>query len=213
MRAQWNAQRSVCAVISTAPKPLLVAVFAYTMAFDLVILILCAFRLTASRRSSTIAHVLWRDGIGYFCAAFGANLIQMIMATLGLNPVMNIVALPFALVVSVIAATTVFRNVFMAYDAFASSKGTGGGISSSGMHSGPLSYNGRQAVSGSRMNTIRRNTEIPLTEYKTNGGVGAINVHRVVELAHDEDAPHHTVSSRPFSREHTTDADTQTLEK
>ncbi len=32
---------------------------------------------------------------------------------------MNIITLPFAIVVSVIAATTVFRNVFIAYDNFA----------------------------------------------------------------------------------------------
>ncbi|KAG6815235.1 hypothetical protein H0H87_003730, partial [Tephrocybe sp. NHM501043] len=195
-KAQWNPQRNVCAVVSTAPKPLLVAVFAYTMAFDLVILLLCAFRLSRSRRSSTIAHVLWRDGIGYFCAAFGANLIQMIIACLGLNPVMNIIALPFALVVSVIAATTVFRNVFTAYDAFASDGTAGGGVSSSGRQSGPLAYTGRITVGGGRTNTTRHgDTGIPLTEYKNNGGVGTISVHRVVELAHDDDAPHHTVGT------------------
>ncbi|KAG6865412.1 hypothetical protein C0991_002906, partial [Blastosporella zonata] len=190
-KAQWNAQRSVCAVISTAPKPLLVAVFAYTMVLDLVILVLCAYRLSSSRRSSTIAHVLWRDGIGYFCAAFGANLVQMIIASLGLNPVMNIVALPFALVVSVIASTTVFRNVFTTYDAFASEV-TGGAVSSSAQNSGPLAYNGGRLTVGTRGNTTRRmDTAIPLSEYKHTGNVGAISVHRVVELAHDEDAPHH----------------------
>ena len=40
------------------------------------------------------------------------------MASLGLNPVMIIIMLPFALVVSVIASTTVFRNVFITYDGF-----------------------------------------------------------------------------------------------
>jgi len=114
------------------------------MAFDLVILLLCTWRLFKSRRHSGIATLLLRDGIVsncclllnypdppfplfdsimifslkidpilqiYFVAAFGANLVQAVMAILQLNPVMNIIALPFALVVSVIAATTVFRNV------------------------------------------------------------------------------------------------------
>ncbi|KAH0583437.1 hypothetical protein H2248_009065 [Termitomyces sp. 'cryptogamus'] len=185
-RAQWDPTRNVCAVLSTAPKPLLTAVFAYTMAFDFVILILCAYRLSSSRRSSTIAHVLWRDGIGYFCAAFGANLVQMIFATLGLNPVMNIMCLPFALVVSVIASTTVFRNVFTAHDSF-SSEGTG----PSSSNSAPLNYGSRLDVSGTRLNTSRRvTTEIPLNDYKSSGTVGAISIHRVVELAHDDEAAH-----------------------
>ncbi|KNZ81986.1 hypothetical protein J132_09309 [Termitomyces sp. J132] len=158
----------------------------YTMAFDFVILILCAYRLSSSRRSSTIAHVLWRDGIGYFCAAFGANLVQMIFATLGLNPVMNIMCLPFALVVSVIASTTVFRNVFTAHDSF-SSEGTG----PSSSNSAPLNYGSRLDVSGTRLNTSRRvTTEIPLNDYKSSGTVGAISIHRVVELAHDDEAAH-----------------------
>lgn len=44
--------------------------------------------------------------------------MQTVLAGLQLNPVMNLVAVPFALVVSVIAATTVFRNVFTASDSF-----------------------------------------------------------------------------------------------
>ncbi|KAF5369189.1 hypothetical protein D9615_009957 [Tricholomella constricta] len=191
-RAQWNPQRRVCAVISTAPKPILVSVFAYTMAFDLIILILCAYRLSTSRRSSNLANVLWRDGIVYFCAAFGANLVQTVMAALGLNPVMNIIALPFALVVSVIAATTVFRNVFIAYDAFSGDgSGSGSGGHSSGCHySGPLSYNNRLASNGQRGTSSRHTTnDIPLSQYKSSHDVGAVSVHRVVELAVD-DTPH-----------------------
>ncbi|KAG6888367.1 hypothetical protein C0992_008669 [Termitomyces sp. T32_za158] len=123
---------------------------------------------------------------GYFCAAFGANLVQMVFAALGLNPVMNIMCLPFALVVSVIASTTVFRNVFITYDSFSSE---GNGPSSS--NSTPLNYSGRLAMSGSRMNSSRRvTTEIPLNDYKSTGAAGTISVHRVIELAHDEYAPH-----------------------
>ncbi|KAG6885875.1 hypothetical protein C0993_008394 [Termitomyces sp. T159_Od127] len=147
---------------------------------------------------------------GYFCAAFGANLVQMVFASLGLNPVMNIMCLPFALVVSVIASTTVFRNVFVTYDSF-SSEGTGPNSS----NSTPLNYSGRLAMSGTRVNTSRRvTTEIPLNDYKSTGAVGAISVHRVVELAHDDDAPHtcaqfhgraldeqkHTDQTKPTSR-------------
>ena len=50
---------------------------------------------------------------------------------------MNIMCLPFALVVSVIAATAVFRNVFTAYDAFSSE-----GVKHSGGSSGPMGLGG-----------------------------------------------------------------------
>lgn len=47
------------------------------------------------------------------------------------------------------------------------------------------------------MNTSRRvATDIPLSDYKSTGAVGTISVHRVVELAHEDDAPH-TVSLFP----------------
>ncbi|KAG6836792.1 hypothetical protein H0H93_003213 [Arthromyces matolae] len=108
----------------------------------------------------------------------------MIFAALGLNPVMNIMCLPFALVVSVIAATTVFRNVFLAHDSFSSE--TTGPTSSS---SNPLPYNSR--LPGGTRHGTRKNTEIPLNEYRSTGAVGAISVHRVVELAHDQDTPRH----------------------
>jgi len=183
-RAQWDPRRNVCAVVSTAPRPILVAVFSYTMGFDLIILLLCAYQLGYSHQSSTIAHLLLRDGIGYFCAAFGANLVQTVMASLRLNPVMNIIALPFALVVSVIAATTVFRNVFIAHDGFASgSSGGQHGTNSSGTgHSLPRFFTGN-----SRITTWSRGAtkdRIPLEDYKSQDA-GVISVRRVVDIGVD----------------------------
>jgi hypothetical protein len=82
------------------------------MVFDLVILLLCTWRLRSSRKHGGIATLLIRDGIvslycnfrpsinlsarqqGYFCAAFGANLIQTVMASLHYNPVFSIMCLP-----------------------------------------------------------------------------------------------------------------------
>ncbi|KAF9014209.1 hypothetical protein BDQ17DRAFT_447875 [Cyathus striatus] len=186
-KAQWNAQRNVCAVISTAPRPLLVAVFAYTMALDLIILLLCTWMLSTSRRSSTLANLLWRDGIGYFCAVFGANLVQMIMAALALNPVMNIIALPFALVISVMASTTVFRNVFIKHDAF-SAESTGPGTSGSrgishSADTGPLNFN---RFGPGRFQSAHRTNDIQLGDYNKShhdvGHVGAISVTRVVDI-------------------------------
>jgi hypothetical protein len=110
------------------------------------------------------------------------------MASLRLNPVMNIIALPFALVVSVIAATTVFRNVFIAHDGFASGSSSGqhGANSSSVGYSLPRFFTGgtRSLTSWSRGPTKDR---IPLDEYKSQD-VGAISIHRVVDI--DVDTAH-----------------------
>jgi len=86
---------------------------------------------------SLLAHAHPTPLQAYFTFAFGANLIQTIFAGLQFNPVMNIMCLPFALVVSVIAATAVFRNVFTAYDAFSSE-----GVKHSGGSSGPMGLGG-----------------------------------------------------------------------
>ncbi|KAF8646947.1 hypothetical protein AX16_007039 [Volvariella volvacea WC 439] len=196
-RSRWDPQRNVCAVISTAPRPLLVTVFAYTMAFDLVILVLCSFKLVAARGSGALAQILLRDGIAYFCAAFGANLVQMIMASLALSPVMNIIALPFALVASVIASTTVFRNVFTLYDSWG--KDTARGSGNTGSVSGPGlprfaggTGGGRLPFTTGQSNQVPTDN-IPLGEYKSQD-IGAISVHKVVDV--DIDGVQATVSGK-----------------
>ncbi|KAJ3503300.1 hypothetical protein NLJ89_g8494 [Agrocybe chaxingu] len=146
-KAQWNPMRMLCDVLSTAPRMMMVGVWGYTMIFDFIILVVCAYQLI-SHVSSTLGKVLLRDGIAYFCAAFVANLLQTIFAGLQLNPVMNIMFLPFALVVSVIAATTVFRNVFTAYDAFSNDTGHSGhsGHSSSRLGEGSVLRTGARIL-------------------------------------------------------------------
>jgi hypothetical protein len=63
--------------------------------------------------------------------------VQTILAGLQLNPVMNLITVSFALVISVIAATTVFRNVFIASDSFSGElRGFAGIISPA--HEGPF---------------------------------------------------------------------------
>ncbi|KAF5371792.1 hypothetical protein D9758_003523 [Tetrapyrgos nigripes] len=224
--SRWDPQRQICAVISTAPRSLLVAVFSYTMAFDFIILILCAIKLHLSHASSTLGTILLRDGIAYFAAAFFANSLQMIFASLVLNPVMNIICLPFAIVVSVIAATTVFRHVFLLYDSFSH-------VSSAGRHTYPSVERGGGAVRGandgyplsplSPSRTPRRLNQsyqshhsrsydygkdqgsadigFHLTPLKTSD-IGEISVHKVVDIsvdhpnAHDLDSPPETAVER-----------------
>ncbi|KAG9047061.1 hypothetical protein FS837_003147 [Tulasnella sp. UAMH 9824] len=178
-KSEWSDQRHGCVVVKTAPNPLLVAVFSYTMAFDFVIMALCSYRLFKARSTSPISNLLFRDGIVYFAAAFGANLVQSVLGALALNPVMNIFALPFALVVSVIAATAVFRNVFTLYDGFASG-------ATSNSNSRPTTSG--QPVAGNTMGARTGVTRKMSMSKKSNNGVDSFALNPV---SHTASRDHH----------------------
>ncbi|KAG8981257.1 hypothetical protein FRC05_004159 [Tulasnella sp. 425] len=128
-KSVWNSQRKVCQILSTSPVPLLIGVWGFTMTLDFTIMVLCSVRLWRARTSGGISGLLLRDGMAYFLVTFIVNLVQTVLAGLSLNPIMNIIVLPMTLVVSVIASTTVFRNVFTLHDDFASEFEKSGGTS------------------------------------------------------------------------------------
>ena len=102
------------------------------------------------------------------------------MAGLHMNPVMNIITLSFALVVSVIAATTVFRNVFIAYDNFTSDPNDSSGSSAPTLRTGThILFN--HNVSGQQTSK----NEIPLGDYKATQDIEANPVHKVVDVEVD----------------------------
>lgn len=108
------------------------------------------------------------------------------MAGLQLNPVMNIITLPFAIVVSVIAATTVFRNVFTAYDNFAGDNVVAANTSGLNGSDAPHLRTGARILfnhnTSTQMHQLSTN-EIPLGEYKTQSShAGELSVHKVVEV-------------------------------
>lgn len=234
-KAAWNPKRNLCDVLSTAPRGLMVLVWGYSkrnlyyldiltkhisqaMAFDLIILLLCTYRL-ASHRTSTLGHLLLRDGIvrsrltlcidiifltliyssrqAYFCVVFAANLVQTVMAGLHMNPVMNIITLPFALVVSVIAATTVFRNVFTAHDNFTADSNSPSGASGPNRSDGPTLRTGARILFNHNSTTQQMSTnEIPLGDYKSTHDMEPISVHKVVDVEVDG-VPTQTVCEPP----------------
>jgi len=122
-----------------------------------------------------------------------------------MNPVMNIITLPFALVVSVIAATTVFRNVFTAYDNFTPDSNSPSGASGASGASGPNRSDGPTLRTGARIlfnhNTTSQQmstNEIPLGDYKSTHDMEAISVHKVVDVEVDG-VPTQTVCERPLT--------------
>jgi hypothetical protein len=105
-----------------------------------------------------------------------------------LNPVMNIMCLPFALVASVIAATTVFRHVFTLHDGLASNNQSS---SASGAVTPPVT---RHTFGGmGRQSRNPAGAGIALGELRSrNEGPQTISVHKMVEVEQtsDESMPH-----------------------
>jgi len=100
-----------CVITSTDSKILSVS-FIYSMAFDLIVLVLTAFKLVRpTGTTSHLVNMIFADGLAYFIAAFLANLIATIFMTMNLNPVMSIIANVPAAVTSTIAASRVVRRL------------------------------------------------------------------------------------------------------
>jgi len=106
---------------SEAPKPwIYITVFSYTVAFDLLILALMIFRLFGHTSSGSITTLMLTDGIIYCVVSVLANGTEIIFATLELNAIMNVMAIPMACLVSTIAATRLFRHTYEAFGSVSS---------------------------------------------------------------------------------------------
>jgi hypothetical protein len=164
------------------------------LGLDAIILALCTYRLTSASRRGGISTLLLKEGIvstlphldtpiltpcaqAYFVAAFGANLIETIFAAMNLNPVMNIMCLPFALVASVIAATRAFRHLYTIHDDLRPMQ------ASSDSH-GPSSRNGLGGIPCSRARGFAQ-PGLALNDLRRDGTMPSISVHKVVEVDAD----------------------------
>jgi len=165
------------------------------MAYDFVITVLAANKLWRTRGTSGIGSVLLRDGIAYFAVTFSSNVLQTTLGGLGLNPVMNIISIPFVLVVSVIASTTVFRNVFTLYDDFGSDGAPTSRSATSYGQSGPAVTFGGTPLNripgkgrfGSKQNDTFAMSELQSTTTQI-GNFGGIEVHQVVDIERDAES-------------------------
>jgi hypothetical protein len=97
-------------VIQKTNNTLLAATFIYSMSLDLVVLLLNVWKLGmgtmglgAMRKHSSVAQLIFGDGLIYFFIAFISNLVATVFMILNLNAVMNVIFN----VPAVIAATIV----------------------------------------------------------------------------------------------------------
>ncbi|TFK38035.1 hypothetical protein BDQ12DRAFT_606964 [Crucibulum laeve] len=109
LKAAWVPEQG-CVITETNNK-LLAVTFIYTMAFDLLVLSLTAFKLLYPKTGrSRLVELIFTDGLIYFLIAFLANLLATIFMLLNLNPVMSIIAnVPAAIASSIVACRVVRR--------------------------------------------------------------------------------------------------------
>ncbi|CAL1707844.1 unnamed protein product [Somion occarium] len=81
-----------CVIVHTNVT-VLTANFIVSMVFDLIVLVLTAYRLLSLRgnHQNGLVSVLFYDGLIYFVCAFLANLVATVFMTLNLSPVMSII--------------------------------------------------------------------------------------------------------------------------
>ncbi|KAG6901984.1 hypothetical protein C0995_005943 [Termitomyces sp. Mi166 len=104
-------------VITWTNNKVLAATFVYAMCFDLVVLLLNAYKLLdidskdKGLMSSRIAKMIFEDGLIYFVIAFVANLLATVFMVLNLNQIMNVIFNVPAAVASTIVASRVVRRL------------------------------------------------------------------------------------------------------
>ncbi|KAG9050125.1 hypothetical protein FS837_007650 [Tulasnella sp. UAMH 9824] len=206
-KSVWNSQRKVCQILSTSPVPLLITVWSFTMTLDFIIMVLCSVRLWRVRGRGGISSLLLRDGMAYFFITFIVNFVQTVLAALSLNPIMNIIVLPMTLVVSVIASTTVFRNVFILHDDFASEfERTGkSGTNQPTTNVSRITFgkgSNRAPRFGGRRDFLTTNggtDHFAMETVRSSPNLGGVEVTRTVDIERDGDAP--------YNGDHKTDVD------
>ncbi|KAG8747301.1 hypothetical protein FRC10_001480 [Ceratobasidium sp. 414] len=197
VRAVWNSTVGVCVVTGTS-NLFLRLLYGYTMAFDLLVLVLSVTGLMRAGhgRGSGLWKLLFRDGIAYFTVAFVGNFIAAIFAILHLNPAMDIMfTVPSATFSAIVACRAVMRlSDWAAKDVYVHS--------STRATSRQASSNKRTNKSGPApgvhisMNTYSNNTEsnadVSFYHSHTQSGLTTVDLERAtnvqsVEEAHDDD--------------------------
>ncbi|KAJ3484655.1 hypothetical protein NLI96_g5497 [Meripilus lineatus] len=88
------------------------ATLLYSLGFDFIVMVLCAYKLVGPLRShSRLMNLLFRDGLIYFVIVFLGTLPSAVLVALNLNPVMNVMVLTPSLYISLIAACRVVRRL------------------------------------------------------------------------------------------------------
>ncbi|KAK2461216.1 hypothetical protein APHAL10511_006743 [Amanita phalloides] len=116
LQAAWS--EGIGCVITNTNNTVLAAIFIYSMAFDMLVIVLNAYKLlginSATPRvmgTSRLGKLIFADGLIYFFIAFFVNLTATIFLLLKLNPIMSVIFNIPAAVLSTIVACRVVRRL------------------------------------------------------------------------------------------------------
>ncbi|KAB5596199.1 hypothetical protein CTheo_471 [Ceratobasidium theobromae] len=187
VRATWVPAAGACVVTGTS-NIFLRLLYNYTMAFDLLVLIISITGLLRAGhgRGSGLWTLLFRDGIAYFCVAFVGNLIAAIFAILHLNPAMDIMfTVPAAVFSAIVACRCVRRLTEWTADVYVHA-------------STRASSRQQQGSGGKKTNATGPNVHISMDTYSNNAEINfyrpevsqasTLDLERATHL-HSEDIP------------------------
>ncbi|KAG8833607.1 hypothetical protein FRC17_010359 [Serendipita sp. 399] len=147
-----------CVILKSVPHRILLTEFTYTMCFDLFITGMTIVKLWSWRSQGGISRLLLENGVAYFVFATAGNLVQAVLPALNLSGLMNVVFLPVAMMISVIASTRVYIRLLTHDDHKKSGYSgyhTGGGNSTSfNARTGGGSTTGANNLGGASMPTF-----------------------------------------------------------
>ncbi|KAG7098375.1 hypothetical protein E1B28_000333 [Marasmius oreades] len=110
VKAAWL-EGTGCVITNNKPA-LTTGAYIYVMVVDFIVLCLMARRTGIwMNNSARLIKILFLDGFLYFIVAFVVNLVGVIFSALNLNPVMSVIALVPATVISSIAACRAVRHL------------------------------------------------------------------------------------------------------
>jgi len=110
LHADWVPSQG-CVIIK-ANNRVLAAQFVYTMCFDLIVLLLTAYKLALHGGGrSRLVNILFRDGLIYFIVAFLGNILVTVFQLASFNAVMTIIFDFPVICLSTIASTRAVRNL------------------------------------------------------------------------------------------------------
>ncbi|KAI0072928.1 hypothetical protein K474DRAFT_1711162 [Panus rudis PR-1116 ss-1] len=97
--------------ITKTNNTVLAATFIYSMCFDLLVMVLSAWKLVGRRKNSQLVGLLFKDGLVYFLVAFLSNVVATTFMLMKLNAVMTVMFNVPAVIASTVVACRSVRHL------------------------------------------------------------------------------------------------------
>jgi len=142
----WNSTLNTC-IFSTSPDRFVyILPYVFTLGFDSLILGLMLWKVGKHAKSDVINALLFRDAVRYCAISVTANGVAVIFAALHRTQMMNVMGNPFAGIMSMIAASRIFRHTFEESGSLLSREASSGPVSTIAFRNGLISRSDRHTL-------------------------------------------------------------------